>query len=75
MSRPDVFGSRSLRLFAASIKRVRRLAIPASESQLTMALVLSVLVMSLLLWAMMYQSGVIIHQRDMIRQLWQSQAR
>jgi hypothetical protein len=52
---------------------MRRLAVPASESHLTVALVLSVLVMSLMLWGVMYQSGVIVHQRDLIRVLWQSQ--
>jgi hypothetical protein len=57
------------------MKLIRRLAVPASESHLTIALILSVLVMSLLLWGMMYQSGVITHQRDIIRLLWQSQAR
>jgi hypothetical protein len=55
------------------MRLVRRLAVPASESYLTVALVLSVLVMSLMLWGMMYQSGVIVHQRDLIRVLWQTQ--
>jgi hypothetical protein len=55
------------------MRLVRRLAVPASESHLTVALVLSVLVMSLMLWAMMYQSGIIVHQRDLIRVLWESQ--
>ena len=55
------------------MRLARRLAVPASESHLTVALVLSVLVMSLMLWAMMYQSGIIVHQRDLIRVLWQTQ--
>lgn len=55
------------------MRLMRRLAVPPSESHLTVALVLSVVVMSLMLWGMMYQSGVILHQRDIIRVLWESQ--
>ncbi len=49
---------------------VRRLSIPASESQLSVALALSVLVMSLLLWGIVWQSDIIQKQRDVIRWLW-----
>ena len=54
------------------MRLMRRLAVPASESHLTLALVLCMLVMSLLLWGMMWQSGIITTQRDLIRALWQS---
>ena len=53
------------------MKLIRRLAVPPSESHLTVALVLSVLVMSMLLWAVIWQSGVISVQRDLIRALWE----
>ena len=54
------------------MRLMRRLAIPASESHLTVALVLCMLVMSLLLWGMIWQSGIITYQRDIIRLLWES---
>ena len=54
---------RPLRLFFA----------PATESHLTVALALCVVVMSLLLCGVMWQSGIIDSQRDLIRFLWQSQ--
>jgi hypothetical protein len=44
--------------------------IPASESQLSLALGLSVLVMSGLLWAILWQSNIIAQQREAIRYLW-----
>jgi hypothetical protein len=49
---------------------VQRLKIPATESQLSVALALSVLVMSLLLWGIVWQSDIIAKQRDVIRWLW-----
>jgi hypothetical protein len=49
---------------------IRRLAIPASESHLTVALALCMLVMALLLCGIMWQSGIIDYQRDLIRVLW-----
>jgi hypothetical protein len=48
---------------------VQRLKIPATESQLSVALALSVLVMSLLLWGIVWQSDIISKQRDVIRWL------
>ena len=50
---------------------IRRFTVPASESHLTVAMVLSMLVMALLLCAIMWQSGVISNQRDLIRMLWE----
>jgi len=49
---------------------IRRLAVPASESHLTVALALCMLVMSLLLCGIMWQSGVISYQKELIRLLW-----
>lgn len=50
---------------------MRRLAVPASESHLTVALVLCMLVMSVLLCGIIWQSGIISYQRELIRLLWQ----
>jgi hypothetical protein len=49
----------------------RRLAIPATESHLTVALVLCMLIMALLLCGIVWQSGIITYQRDLIHELWQ----
>jgi hypothetical protein len=54
------------------MRLLRRLFVPASESHLTVALALCVMVMSLLLCGMMWQSGIIDYQRELIRVLWQS---
>jgi len=48
---------------------IRRLSIPASESQLSVALALSVLVMSGLLWGIIWQGEIIARQREVIRWL------
>jgi hypothetical protein len=48
--------------------------VPASESQLTIALVLCMLIMALLLCGIMWQSGVISYQRDLIRVLWDNRS-
>lgn len=50
-------------------KWVRRLSVPASESQLSIALVFALVVMSFLLWGVIWQAGVISHQREVIRSL------
>jgi hypothetical protein len=50
---------------------MRRLTVPATESHLTMALVLCVVIMALLLCGIVWQSGVISYQRDLIRLLWE----
>lgn len=49
---------------------LRRLTLPASESQMATALCLAAVVMSLLLWGILWQSDVISYQRDIIRWLW-----
>jgi hypothetical protein len=48
---------------------IAKLKIPASESQLSLALALSVLVMSGLLWGILWQSNIIAQQREAIRYL------
>jgi hypothetical protein len=49
---------------------ISRLKVPASESQLSLALGLSVVVMSGLLWAILWQSNIIVQQREAIKYLW-----
>ncbi len=49
---------------------LRRLSLPVNESQMAMALGLSVVAMSLMLWVILWQSDVIVYQRDLIRWLW-----
>jgi hypothetical protein len=51
---------------------LRRLTVPASESQMAVALGFSALLMSLMLWIIMWQSDVISYQRDVIRWMWTS---
>ncbi len=48
----------------------RRLSIPATESQLAVALSLSAVAMALMLWAILWQSDVISYQQDVIRWMW-----
>jgi hypothetical protein len=57
---------------AILVRMLRRLTVPASESHLAIALVLSVVTMSLMLYAILWQSGVIETQRDLIRMIWAS---
>ncbi len=49
---------------------ISKLKVPASESQLSVALGLSVVVMSGLLWAILWQSNIIVQQREAIKYLW-----
>lgn len=49
---------------------LRSLALPAKETDMGLALGMSVVVMGLLLCALMWQSSVIVYQRDLIRVLW-----
>ena len=48
----------------------RRFSIPASESQMAVALCLCAVTMSLMLWAILWQSDVITYQQDVIRWMW-----
>ena len=52
------------------IRAIRQLSVPASESHLGMALSLAAVTMGLMLWAILWQSNVIVYQRDVIRRLW-----
>ena len=49
---------------------IRRLAVPASESQMAMALGICAVAMGLMLWAILWQSDIIAYQRDVIRWMW-----
>ena len=52
------------------LRVLRRLSVPAAESQLAMALALAAATMGLMLWAILWQSNVILYQRDIIRWMW-----
>jgi hypothetical protein len=52
------------------VRLIRRLSVPASESQMAIALALSIVTMSLMLCAILWQSNVIQFQRDLIRVIW-----
>jgi len=49
---------------------LRRFALPATETQLSIALAASMVVMALLLWAIIWESNIITYQRDLIRAIW-----
>lgn len=48
---------------------MRRLHVPASESQMAVVLALSATMMGLMFWAIIWQSSVIADQREVIRWL------
>ena len=48
---------------------VRRLSVPASESQLGLALVVAAVLMAAMLWAILWQANIISYQRELIRTL------
>jgi hypothetical protein len=52
------------------MRMMRRLATPASENQMALVLAVSLVVMGLMLVALLWQSNVIVYQRDLIRTLW-----
>jgi hypothetical protein len=52
------------------LRAIRRLSVPVSESSLSIAVALAAVAMSLMLWAILWQSDVISYQRDLIRWLW-----
>jgi len=52
------------------IRFIRHLSIPASETHLTVGLSVAAVVMALLLWAVIWQSSIIVYQRDLIRLLY-----
>jgi len=49
---------------------LRTLRLPASETQVTLALVVSLVIMSLLLCGLVWQSNLIAYQRELIRWMW-----
>ncbi len=49
---------------------LRRLSVPASESQMAVALSVCAVAMSLMLWMILWQSDIIVYQRDVIRWMW-----
>jgi len=49
---------------------MRRLAAPASDNQMALVLAISMVIMGLMLVALLWQSNVIVYQRDLIRSLW-----
>ena len=49
---------------------VRRLVAPASEKQTALVLAVSLVIMGLMLMALLWQSNVIVYQRDLIRTMW-----
>jgi hypothetical protein len=51
------------------IRAARHLTKPASQSHLAMALVVSAVAMGLMLWGIIWQSNIIVYQRDVIRSL------
>ena len=52
------------------LRVLRRLSVPAAESHLAMALALAAATMALMLWAILWQSNIILYQRDIIRWMW-----
>ncbi len=48
---------------------IQRLRAPASESQMGLALAMCAVAMSLMLWAILWQSQLISQQREVIRWL------
>jgi uncharacterized membrane protein len=62
-SAPWAHGGTNMRAIIAKLK------VPATESQLSLALALSILVMSGLLWGLLWQSNIIAQQREAIRYL------
>jgi hypothetical protein len=49
------------------IRMLRRLSVPATESQLGLALVVAAVTMGLMLCALVWQSSIIGNQRDVIQ--------
>jgi hypothetical protein len=49
---------------------LRRLSSPVSESQLGWALGLALVFMAVMLLVLLWQSNIIVYQRDLIRELW-----
>jgi hypothetical protein len=53
-----------------SVRFLRRLKVPASESQLALTLAVSLVFMAALLLCLLWQANVIAFQQEIIRSLW-----
>ncbi len=53
-----------------NMRLIRRFTLPASESQLAVALGLCAVTMALMLWVIVWQSSVIAYQQEVIRWMW-----
>lgn len=54
------------------MKLLRRLQVPATESQLALTLAISLVMMAAMLFGILWQANVINYQKEMIRALWNS---
>ena len=54
------------------IRSIRRLNVPASDSHLGLGLAVAAVAMALMLWAIIWQSNIIVYQRDIIRWMWEA---
>jgi hypothetical protein len=57
-------------LGAMRVRFLRRLKAPASESQVELALALSLVIMAAMLFGLLWQSSIIAFQQELIRSLW-----
>lgn len=56
------------------IQLIRRLNVPATESQLGIALAVAAATMGLMLWAIIWQANVIGYQREVIQWMWSAKS-
>jgi hypothetical protein len=54
------------------VKLLRRLRVPATESQLAITLAVSLVMMAAMLLGILWQANVINFQKELIRALWNS---
>jgi hypothetical protein len=59
-----------LELGVIRVRFLRRLKAPASESQVELALALSLVILAAMLFGLLWQSSIIALQQDLIRSLW-----
>ena len=53
-----------------TIRSTHRLNAPANDSHLGLGLAVAAVAMALMLWAIIWQSNIILYQRDIIRWMW-----
>ena len=51
-------------------RALRRLKEPATESHMGIALAVAAVTLAMMLWAIIWQTDVIVYQRNLIRDLW-----